>query len=680
MRKHKNRPGPGVRSGAPWVIRALLGLLCCCQQANADPLSTLKSLPLEELMRVEVSIVSKAPLALADSPAAVHVITSRQISQSAADNLPDLLRMVPGLSVARIDANKWAVTSRGFNNELANKLLVMIDGRSVYTPLFSGTFWGMNDLLLEDIERIEVIRGPGASVWGANAVNGVINIVTKNAADTTGTLLSASLGSEQRQGGARSGGALADNGHYRVYAKYRNQDDSVFVGGGDASDHWDDTRGGFRLDWRRGADTFQLQGDAYRGDFGDSLPILDMAPPDFSRVLNDQIDVAGSNLLLRWGRRQAPGIESEFQAYLDYNYRQQWIIEERRKTLDLSYQQARTNPHGNQLVWGLGYRLGMDHLPDGDTARGQLHFFTPKRRQDQLFSTFAQYDHPLLAERLWLTLGSKLEHNDYSGFEVQPSVRLRWKPGSDSLLWAALSRAVRTPSRAEHDILFPLFLIDEGPPPTMLTLVGNRDFEAEELLAWEVGYRFHPRPDLAYDLALFYNDYDQLQTLEPAGFIPLPIGFPAIGALVEPANRLRGDVYGLELAVNWSPTPDLSLQASYSFLEMELHAKAGSLDPLPEINEGFSPEQQLGLLASYQLSDRLALHVWTKYTDRLPRLEIGDYVQLDSSLQWSLSPATSVTLGGRNLLNPDQRQFSSGVVPSEIEREFFIRLVHRYPG
>lgn len=679
----KERLGWKIRSQILCLNRRIVLYVCLCSflpnNAWSGDLSQLKTLSLGELMKLEVNIVSKTPLALGDSPSAIYVITAQQIQRSSAQSIPDLLRTVPGLSVASIDANKWAVSSRGFNNQLANKLLVMLDGRSVYTPLFSGTYWEVQDLLLEDIERIEVIRGPGASVWGANAVNGVINIITKHSADTQGSLVTAFAGTEQRQTAIRRGGTLPGTGHYRVYAKYRNQDDSEFVDGGDASDHWDDIRGGFRLDWNKNQSTYQLQGDAYRGDMGERLRVIDSAAAEFTSLRNDDIDVSGANLLFRRQKPVNGHTTSELQAYLDHTYRNQTLIEEARTTLDIAYQRQTDTNSGNSLVWGVNYRLGMDELPDGNTAKGEIRFFDPEKRHDQLFGGFFQYEQQLLPDKFWLTLGSKLEHNDYTDFEVQPSVKLRFKPADHSLVWTSVSRAVRVPSRAEHDMLIGLTVIDDGPPPTLFTLLGNNDFEAEELTAWELGYRSNPAPNLVYDLAVFYNDYDNLQTLEPVGFTGPLTPFPSITALAAVDNKLRGETFGLELAVSWSPTPKLSFLANYSFLEMALHGAADTLDSRAEINEEFSPEQQLGLQVHYQLHNDLTLDIWNKYTDQLPRLDIGDYVQTDVSLRWNKSKNTSLVLGARNLLSNHKQQFSSGVVETAVEREFFLKLEHRYP-
>jgi iron complex outermembrane receptor protein len=395
----------------------------------------LKSLSIEQLMEIDVTSVSRRSEPVSGAAAAITVITGEDIRRSGASNLPDALRIAVGLEVAQSDGNTWAVSSRGFNTTTSNKLLVLIDGRSIYTPLFSGVFWDVQDVMLEDVDRIEIIRGPGATLWGANAVNGVINILTKSARDTQGGLVSVGGGTED-QGFAsfRQGGKVGEETAYRAYGKYSYRDSLAFADGGSARDPLRRGQAGFRLDRSdAGSGAFTLQGDAYHGLAGQAV------------VVRADTALDGANLLGRWTRTYSENSGSDLQVYYDYTHRQipQWF-EEHRHTLDVDYQHRKPFGARQDLVWGAGYRITHDQVGNSPGVA-----FLPDHRTESLFSAFAQ-DEIRLESHLRLTLGTKLEHNYWTGFEVQPSVRLSWVPDDRRTLWGAISRAVRTPTRSSR--------------------------------------------------------------------------------------------------------------------------------------------------------------------------------------------------------------------------------------
>jgi iron complex outermembrane receptor protein len=469
----------------------------------------------QDLMNIEVSSVSRREQKLSDAAAAVFVITREDIRRSGATSIPEVLRMAPGLEVAHIDANKWAISSRGFNSRFANKLLVLMDGRTVYTPLYSGVFWDVQDTMLEDIDRIEVIRGPGATLWGANAVNGVVNIITKSAEDTRGGLVVAGSGSEERGFGAvRYGGRIREDAFWRVYAKSFSRDGGVDASDRDGADDWDAFRGGFRLDWRpTGEDIFTFEGDAYKEDAGQTLRLPLLRQP-FLAFLDDSAGIEGTDLLAKWEHTFSSSSSIGIQLYYDRMKIEDILLTESRDTFDIELQHCFRTLERHEFIWGLGYRLYRDSVEN--TFQTALD---PAGKDAHLFSVFLQDDISLIKEKLHLILGAKIEHNDYTGFEIQPNARLIWTPHVRHTLWAAVSRAVRTPSRTEEDgrlnisVLPPFAPGNPSPNPGIVSVFGNRDFLSEELIAYELGYRVHPVTELSFDLAVFYNDYDHLRTV-----------------------------------------------------------------------------------------------------------------------------------------------------------------------
>ncbi|MCG8382269.1 MAG: TonB-dependent receptor [Gammaproteobacteria bacterium] len=650
--------------------------------ADMEKLKRLKSFSLEELAEVEVSIGGKLAQKASDIPAAVYVITQDDIRSSGATNIPEVLRMVPGLHVARIDANKWIVSSRGFSSRITNKLLVMIDGRSVYSPLFSGVLWEQQDLVLEDVDRIEVIRGPGAAVWGANAVNGVINILTRHTAQTQGTLLTGTAGTEQSIAVVRNGGKLAEDAHYRAYLKYRYQDDSQTFSGDDAKDALDDLRAGFRVDWAQSErDTFSFMGDAYTSETSEQITTLDLEPPNYAKLREDDIQFSGANLVGKWKRTYADGAQSELKTYVDYTERKQWILDENRSLFDIDYRYQTLLGSYHDLSFGAGYRYSKDQQKDGNYSEGQVRVYSPSSKTEHLYSAFVQDDMELQEGQWWLTLGTKLEHNDYTGYEVQPNLRLRWQVNPVHMTWGAISRAVRTPSRAERDGFLVTGQIDPGPPPVAPILEGSDAFDSEELVAYELGYRFQPTKHVGLDANVFFNDYDQLQSFEYSrtGSAPAPI--TAVGNVFNPSNQLYGETYGAELSFFWRAGEHWQWRVNYSFLEINLETTESSTDIRSERFEGYSPEHQFNILSSYQWVPGLRLNAFIRYVDALPSLGVDEYLELDLGAEWQINPSVTLSVYGRNLLNDAHTEAMPSLfatMPTEVEREFYMKLTGHF--
>ncbi len=633
----------------------------------------LADLSIEDLMNIEITSTARKPVRLSDATSAIFVITAEDIRRSGAQAVPEVLRMVPGLEVARISANQWAVSARGFNGRFANKLLVLIDGRSVYTPSFSGVYWEVQDLMLEDVQRIEVVRGPGAALWGANAVNGVINIITKTAKSTQGGLATVSAGTEERESLAvRYGGAAGDNVRYRVYTKHFERDGSVSPAGRSYADDGEMVRGGFRLDWTASAkDSVTLQGDAYSGIVGQVLSLPDVTTAPYAILVEDQPRVSGGNVLARWQRAISSSSEFKLQFYHDRTDRREVTYQERHDTTDLEFDHRFRLGKRQEIVWGMGYRFIADHI------RGTYYVSTsPEHRREEIVSAFLQDEITAITDRLTFTLGTKVEHNEYTGYEVQPSARMLWTPGERHSIWSAASRAVRTPSRIDQDGLANTYVYPTLPLPTLIRINGNPDFKSEELLAYEAGYRFQPVETLFLDLAAFYNIYDNLRSGEPG--TPFADGPPP--HLVLPFttdNKLNARVYGFELAAEWRVKPWWSLNGAYTFLEMDLYRDEGGQDDLLLHAGGQSPRHQASLRSSLNVTKNVEFDAWLRYVDELPYLAVKQYLNLDLRLGWKARKDLELVLAGQNLLDDRRQEFAREIftVPAEIQRSVYARLV-----
>ncbi len=628
------------------------------------------SLSLEDLINIEVTSASRMPQKLSKAAAAIYVITDQDIARAGVTSIPEALRLVPGMQVARIDSNKWAITCRGFNEAFANKMLVMIDGRTVYTPMFAGVFWDVQDVMLEDVERIEVIRGPGGTLWGANAVNGIINVITKSARKTQGLLAATGGGSEERGfARVRYGGSFGEDGFYRFYLKGFERDSGADLGGEEAADDWRSIRGGFNLekgDEQEGL--FTLQGDIYQGESGSVRPISSLIAPYQSNVAGDT-EVSGQNLLLRWQKSYSETANSKLQLYYDGTDRREIALNEKRDTFDVDFQNQFVMAEVHNLVWGLGYRYTRDDFDSSFTVTGE-----PESRSDQLFSAFIQDNITLSEDRLTFIIGSKLEHNDYTGVEIQPSARLVLTPTISSSAWLAVSRAVRTPSRLDHDSELNYWVV---PGTTYVSVRGDDEVESEQLTAYEAGLRYSPNDRINIDLTLFYNDYDSLITNEWQA-LPSFSGAYLVYTRTK-ASKAYGETYGAELAVDYQPLEYWQLKASYSLLQIDLHTDATSTDTSAESEEGKSPHHQASLLSTWRLSDRVELNAWWRYVDSLPELDIPGYHNLDLRVSWALTDTLKLDVVGQNLLDDERHEFTSATaISTAAERGIYVQLTGHF--
>lgn len=631
---------------------------------NPDELYRLKHLSLDELLDVTVTSVSRKEQILSDAASAIYVITQEDIRRSGMTQIPELLRMVPGMHVAQIDANKWAISARGFNGRYANKLLVLMDGRSLYTPLYSGVYWDVQDTVLEDIERIEVIRGPGATLWGANAVNGIINIITKSAQQTQGGLISLASGSEEPGSGTlRYSGKTATDVAYRIYVKGLRRDSGVFFDGSNAEDDWKGKRLGFRTDSQlTERDNLTLQGDFYRGAAGQNnfVPF----PPPVGTISEDQADTSGGNLLTRWNHSFSSKSSFSLQFYYDRTKRKNATLTERRDTYDLEFQHDFPLGEKHAIIWGAGYRSTQDDIDSPSTSA--LNFIHPQNR-DSIISAFVQDDITLTTDRWHLILGTKYEHNDYTGNEFQPSVRMTWTPDGSNSFWGAVSRAVRTPSRIETDVN-----IQVGP----VSVSGNETFKTEKLLAYELGYRTQASSGLSLDISAFYNDYDDLSTFELAG--PPSPG----GTQIELDNRMSGKSYGFELATSWEVSDNWRIKASHAWLKVNLKTDSDSSDTTSALSSDTTPEHQTQIRSLLDLPHELEFDTSVYYLSKIPNSNIDSYTRLDMRLGWHVDKDLDLSLSLQNLLNNEHAEFLEfsgfsgplGLQSTQSERSFLLQL------
>ena len=617
-------------------------------------------------MNIEVTSVAKKEQTVGETAAAIYVITQEEIRRSGVTSIPEALRLAPGVTVSRIDANSWAIGVRGFSSGLSRSVLVLIDGRSVYTPLFAGVYWEAQDTLLEDIDRIEVIRGPGGTIWGANAVNGVINIITKSATETQGLLVSAGGGSEEKGfGGFRYGGKIGQEFSYRVYGKGFRRD-AQFTPNLRDSDDWQQGQGGFRTDWNlHDGNILTIQGDMYQGKSGMRTQVSSFSAP-FSAIIEKDADLSGMNLLGRWSRSLSETSDLALQVYYDRTFRREPTFQERRNTVDFDFQHRFKITGRQELIWGLGYRF-----TKSDTESVPTLVVSPRNRADNLFSAFIQDEIVLVEDRVRLTLGSKFEHNDYTGFEFQPSARVLWTPAERHSVWTSISRAVRTPSRVDRDIV-----ASSAPNPALpffARLLGNKDFNSEKVLAYELGYRIQPTDRLSFDLAAFYNWYDDLFSVET--------GTPFVepGRLIFPFqfdNKMKGQVYGMEMAADWRWLDWWRWRLAYSHLEINLTRKPGSNDTITAPGtEGGSPQNQVSITSFINLPRDLELDTVFRYVDSLPGQGVGRYFNLDLRLGWHASKSLELSLVGQNLLAGHHPEWSGG---TEVQHGIYTRATWRW--
>jgi iron complex outermembrane receptor protein len=656
-------------------------------RASADvddaALNALGKMSLQELSNLEVTSVSKEPQQWLRAPAAIQVITAEDIRRSGVTSIPEALRLADNLEVAQINSHDWAISARGFNANLANKLLVLIDGRAVYTPLYGGVLWNEQDYLLADIDRIEVISGPGGTLWGANAVNGVINIITKSSQQTQGAYVEAAGGNQlEVQSGARYGAQFAPDAYVRVYGKYTGAGDERTDAGSSAEDAWHLGRGGFRIDL--GADQqnqYTLQGDFYSGseDFGGMGPY----------------NLSGGNVLGRWTRTLSAQSSMSLQWYYDHTYLSQpyaaspaappyysgfpaSALTDDLDTYDVDFQFQSGLGARQRIVWGLGYRGTRELDQDASIVR-----FLPPALDQSLYSGFLQ-DEVMLASGVYLTAGSKLEHNGYNGFDLEPSVRLQWNLDPKALLWTAVSRAVRTPSRYDHDLQVPTGLINAPSPYQFPTeyLAGNSDFATEKLIAYEIGYRAELGSRLSASISAFYNDYEDLRgTTATATTALYPFPFP-----ITFQNDLEGETHGLELSGTYQLRDWWRLHAGYNLLLEHLRVKPGEVDTTDATSETADPKGQFTLRSSMDLPRQVAMESAVRWVDAL-HIDDGptagpvvgivpSYWELDAKLGWHPAPRLELSLVGQNLLHDHHPEYGYPSAGREdIGRSVFGRIV-----
>jgi len=675
---------PMARNRCLLVLTTLLlaaTSLAQIQMASTEGDKPLKQLSLQELSQIEVTTTSKKPVAANVTPAAMYVITAEDIRRSGVTSIPEALRLAPGVEVARIDSDKWSIGIRGFGSRLSRSVLVLIDGRTVYTTLLAGTYWEVQDTVLEDIDRIEVIRGPGGTIWGPNSINGVINIITKSASETHGTFVSVGGGNvDQGIASFRYGGGKGPGFDYRIYGKGFTRGPEYHPDGRNFDD-WRGGQTGFRTDWTRNTrDHFTVQGDLYVMRAGESVVATSYTQP-FSQVLDDNARLSGGNVLGRWSRSFGEDSDIQIQGYYDRANRREPNFEDLRDTYDIDYTQHMRVKTRQNLTWGAGLRWS--HGNDIQVVSGLT--FTPASRTDSLFTGFVQDEIALVKKRLSLTVGTKLLHTNFSSFEAEPSARLMWTPTNKTSVWASFTHAVRTPSDAEHDFFLSGFVATtpDG-TPFFARFNANRDFRPEQLNGYELGFRQLILKSLYVDVASFFSHYHDLFSEDITG-APFLEATPAPPHFLLPAqfgNGLLGQTKGIEVAPEWRPMNWWRLRGSYSFLHMNIEKSPNSLDigTAPQIM-GSSPEHQLSLQSSFDMTKKVDLDLGYRYVSALPGQLVPAYSTADARLGWTFHPGFELSLVGRNLLQPSHPEFGTdpglpagAITLVGIKRSGFIKL------
>lgn len=669
----------------PLAILGLIPFAVCADTNKVSP--ELTDLSFDELMQVNITSVSKKSEKLSEAIAAVYVVTRNEIRRSGAMSIPEALRLVPGVDVAQVDPNKWAIGIRGFNGRFSSKLLVMIDGRSVYTPTFSGVYWENQDYLMEDIERIEVIRGPGATLWGANAVNGIINVITRDTNQTQGGVASIAKGNELKgQGEIRYGGELSDAASYRVYGKARHIDNGLSTERKSQDNDGEYFQVGFRVDWQRSDNQwFTFLGDSYKNELSQVHNVPQYDGPHVTT--EGEIDNEGTTLGFRWN--QLTGLNSEFTVNVNYDYydRQELKFSEKRDTFDLDFQHKLMPIDNHEIVWGAGYRLSYNEL-----ISGQLISVENPDERIEIWNAFVQDEIAFPEIDFTLVIGTKIEGSSYADVELQPSLRARWVPSEQLTWWWAISRATRTPSRIEHssfsnvDIIppFGLPMAPGSPFPTLIQLQGQESYETEQVDTYESGIRWIPTSELALDVSFFYNDYTQLRSYT--------IGIPSmqlidsnpillVPLLLE--NNVVGKTKGIEVLLTWQASDTAKFRFSYSSLDESLKDTQNNIynDSLLSLMEDRSPNNQASLWGSFDLSSDIELDIRLFYVDERPfQFEntepVRSNLNADFRLAWYPSNTVELSLVGRNLLYSSRQEFVIETWPeaSEIERTIFAKI------
>jgi iron complex outermembrane receptor protein len=648
----KRRRKPRPKNAELRHALILLALISGSSSAAAATLQqasvSLADMSLEELSNLEITSVSKRAERLSDAPASIFVITAEDIRRSGAISLPEALRLAPNLQVAQVNASAYAISARGFNNAIGNKLLVLIDGRAVYTPLYSGVNWDAQNVMLEDVERIEVISGPGATLWGANAVNGVINVITRTAQNTQGSLVAVGNGKRSSDGAVRYGGKISDDGYYRVYGMTFSRENTERTNGTRVADSWSNSQTGFRADWGGGIQGFTLQGDAYRGN---EEPLPSLAGGE---------TIAGVNLLARWNRQLDDGSTFQLQAYYDYTERESSItFDDETHTIDIELQHSLTLAGRHRVVWGGGYRYANDKTTSHfNPLAVSLGFaLVPAQRTLEWSNLFVQ-DEIALSPSVNLTLGAKAETNVYTNLEFLPSARIAWKPNSEQLVWSALSRAVRAPARVDSDFRFYLTV----PPgvPAITIIKGGPHFQSEVADVFEIGYRAQPTRAVSYSITAFYSEYDKLRSGQPPP------------AFIQ--NMMEGTTYGVEAWGSYQATSAWRLSAGLTTMHEEFKIKPGSTDPDGATDAANDPANTWMLRSTYNLTSQHDVDVTLRHVSPLPNPPVPHYTAVDARFAWRPQTNMELSLTLQNLFAPPHIEFGATGSASEIDRAAYFKV------
>jgi iron complex outermembrane receptor protein len=605
--------------------------------------------------------------------------------------------MVPGVQVAKIDSNKWAVSSRGFNGRFSNRLLVLMDGRSLYTPYFMGVYWEIQDTILEDIDRIEVIRGPGAALWGANAVNGVINIITKSAESTRSTLLTAGGGTyEKGFAAARVGASLSDSTNVRLYAKHNQRDSFQLESGGNSNDQWHTTQGGFRLDSQPNIhDTLALQGDYYDGRLNETFILYDSpansaAVPGYKHIDAAGNHVNGGNILTRWQHTISETNNLSLQAYYDHSEYGMLLSPQKSNTVDLDFQQRFSAGSIHDFVYGFGYRYNLYEITNHPTLS-----FNTTSVTNNLFSTYIHDEISIVPSKIALIVGSRFEYNDNSGFSYQPNGRLLWTITPHNSIWGSVSRAVRSTTKGEQEINYnyrttPQTGVNglglDPSKPLKLEINGNPDFKSEELLAYEIGYRSEVTSNISIDLAFYYNQYKNLRVITP---------YNAVSAGTPPndynllqyklSNDMHGNALGVEVAADWTPLDWWRLQLAYSYQNLQMNLDGNSKDVINKGNaEGDTPQHQVSLRSGFDFGKTVTLDLWLRGTDRLASIDgisIPGYFTMDVRMAWKPIKCLELSVVGQNLFQNRHPEFIPeyiNTLPSDVVRSAYGKATFKF--
>ena len=676
------------RSAMFFCVMAISTLLLSVDNTRADEVNTdfaqIENLSFTDLMQIEVSSVSRKSQTMSDTAAAAFVISQDDIRRSGATSIPEALRYVPGLEVAQSGAHSWEITSRGFNGIFANKLLVLMDGRSVYTPIFSGVFWELQDTLMEDIERIEVIRGPGAAMWGANAVNGVINIITKKAKDTQGDLIVAGAGNQERGFAEfRHGGSFGEDGSYRVYGKGFSRNATINASEQKMDDAWRSGQLGFRMDSVVSSDSrLTLQGDAYSMRNGEPLTSNAVLVPPYTSYTPNDAPVHGGNLMARWDSTLSNGSEMSLKGYYDRAQFQSLYVGEDTETVDIDFQ-YRLHPNAmNDLMWGANYR----HIHNAATSTVNMSYAPPTFGY-QNYNVFVQDDIALISDRLRLTLGAKEEDSYFSGRQFQPNARLLWTPDNKNSVWLAASQAARTPDLNESTgttsltVIPPLTPSNPTPLPMQLLLSPNPNLAAEKVTALEAGYRSQWSQRFSTDIAVYSNDYHNLIQWAYVGGVATPSPMPAGGIpsyllvpMIYSNAASTTQTHGLEMSADWRALDWMRLEGAFTYCKM-------NTPPWDGINYDFAkltPRTQESLRSLMDLSERTKLNVAVRHVGNLPatKQNVAAYTAVDANVAYTPHKGLVFSIVGQNLFSPQHAEFiaAPGNPPNQIPRSFFAKV------